>query len=428
MSVQHPRQPPERPDVPPITGDDPGSFAHGVLATRHPTLIRQVADAFPWPPDRRRGLDALLTEITEGVVEPLPPDAHDDHARWERWGREHIGRTWYAVPFLWAESYFYRRLLGVLGHFDPGPWHGVDPFAPAKGDELGGSAVAAELAALDQLTDRPADTVGPALLHASLWGNRADLGFRIDSGGAHERDGTPEHGDGTPEHGHGTRQRGGGSPLLADDSAALWALLPTGARATAHLIADNSGRELIPDLILIDHLLAAERAETVTLHVKPYPYYVSDATLADVVAALRRLASAQGYAAAAGARLWSAMATGRLTVAAHPFFCAPLPYDAMPDDLRAHLATATVTVLKGDLNYRRLVGDRLWPATTPFTERTAHFPGPLVALRTLKSDVITGLAPHTVAALDATAEPWRTTGTHALIQADTRERRTPRPR
>ncbi len=89
----------------------------------------------------------------------------------------------------------------------------------------------------------------------------------------------------------------------------------------------------------------------------------------------------------------------------------------MPADLRAEFAAATVTVLKGDLNYRRLVGDRRWPPTTPFADVTAYFPGPVAALRTLKSDVITGLTAETEEALEASGEGrWRTSGTHALIQ------------
>ncbi|GAA3213834.1 hypothetical protein GCM10020256_14200 [Streptomyces thermocoprophilus] len=102
---------------------------------------------------------------------------------------------------------------------------------------------------------------------------------------------------------------------------------------------------------------------------------------------------------------------------AHPFSAGPLPYDAMPADLRAEFARHTLTVLKGDLNYRRLVGDRLWPPTTPFADVTAHFPGPVAALRTLKSDVITGLDARTEAGLTAAeGQRWRTSGTHAVIQ------------
>jgi hypothetical protein len=39
----------------------------------------------------------------------------------------------------------------------------------------------------------------------------------------------------------------------------------------------------------IDHLLSSHQATTVPLHVKPYPYYISDATTADLIACLRRL-------------------------------------------------------------------------------------------------------------------------------------------
>ena len=36
----------------------------------------------------------------------------------------------------WSESYFYRRVLDAVGFFEPGPWRGVDPFAPLKRAEL----------------------------------------------------------------------------------------------------------------------------------------------------------------------------------------------------------------------------------------------------------------------------------------------------
>jgi hypothetical protein len=126
---------------------------------------------------------------------------------------------------------------------------------------------------------------------------------------------------------------------------------------------------------------------------------------------------APGRAAEYGRRLWDAMADGRLSVRAHAFSCAPLPYADMPDDLRAEIGGAALTILKGDLNYRRLVGDRWWAPTTSFAEVTAYFPGPVAALRTLKSDVITGLDEGTETALvEAEGRRWRTSGTHALIQ------------
>ncbi|WP_432251347.1 damage-control phosphatase ARMT1 family protein [Streptomyces sp. HNM1019] len=383
-------------DAPVIRSDEPGSFARSVLAERHPALIEKVRDAFPYGPGQHRALDALRDNAAGGTIAPLQPTAYD-HDRWAVWGREHFGRSWFDVPFLWAESYFYRRLLEAVGYFADGPWRGVDPFRPFKQAELDTPETEAELAALDDILHGPAGERADALVHGSLWGNRADLGFRISTSGA------DAGGADTP-------------PLVADDSEALWSLLPVGSPATLCVVADNAGRELLPDLVLIDHVLHHGRAERVVLQVKPYPYYVSDATTEDVVDCLRRLVRAEGAASAAGGRLWAAMGDGRLTVRAHDFFRAPLPYQEMPGDLRSEFAGATLTVMKGDLNYRRLVGDRLWPPTTSFAERTGYFPGPVAALRTLKSDVIVGLDERTVAALDAREDHWRTSGAHALIQ------------
>ncbi|MFL6118402.1 damage-control phosphatase ARMT1 family protein [Actinophytocola sp.] len=362
----------------PVLTSPPGSFPHSVLHDRHPKLIAKVRDGLPYSPDRLRALDELAEEIT-GAVRPLPPDAHD-HDVWAQWGRDYLGESWYDVPFLWAESFFYRKLLEAVGYFRPGPWRGVDPFEPAKSAELRGRELADEL---DTLGARPDPD---ALLTASLWGNQADLGFQLQVRG------------------------GRASALVVDDSAAMWPLL-TGLVC---VVADNSGRELVPDLLLADHLLTTGRAEEILLHVKAYPYFTSDATMADVLAALRRLRG--GPTEAAGERLWQAVRSGAVAVRAHPFSVAPWTYHEMPADLAEDFATATVTVMKGDLNYRRLVGDQAWPADTAFETVTEYFPGPVVAVRTLKSDVVVGVPADVLTRLESSGEPWRTNGSHALIQ------------
>ncbi|WP_263104521.1 damage-control phosphatase ARMT1 family protein [Kitasatospora sp. DSM 101779] len=381
------------PTAPVIRIDVPGSFPWGVFHERHPELVRQVLAARPYGPAERAAVEDLLAESTGGLLEPPGTGLHD-RALWLARGAGLWGRPWSEAPFLWAESWFHRRLLEATGYFRPGPWQGIDPFAPFKDAELAGEAVDGELAALDGLADLPGEARARALLSSALWGNRADLSFRMAAGTDGEA----------------------AADLVADDSGPLLAELARARGGTVCLIADNAARELLPDLVLIDHLLAADGANRVVLYVKPQPYFVSDATMADVLAAVDRLRTAAGAARVVGGRLWQAMESGALRVATHPFFCAPLPYRDMPADLRGELAGAALTVLKGDLNYRRLVDDRHWPPTTPFAEVAGHFPSPVAALRTLKSDVVTGLSQATVTRLDATRPAWRTAGTHALVQ------------
>ncbi|GAA0423250.1 hypothetical protein Acor_73940 [Acrocarpospora corrugata] len=372
---------------PELLNNEPEGFAWGVWHDRTPKLITQIKEAVPYGPAQRQGFDALEEEISSGLMQPLG-DAAPERDLWVSWGEDYFGKPWIDTPFLWSESYFFRRVLEVTGYFAPGPWYGLDPFEPMKTAELSDPSLEPDLQALDSLST-PQDK-----LLASLWGNRADLVFHVGRtrGATH-----PETGG-----------------LIIDQSDQLWSHLGPDARVV--VIADNAGREFLADLVLIDHLLGHDLAASVTLHLKPRPYYVSDATTADFVACLRRLSRTRGAAEQISARLRRAVAGGSLTLDTHDFYCSPWDYRRMPGDLAARLRSATITILKGDLNYRRLVGDRSWPATTDFAAVSAYFPSPVAALRTLKSDVVTGVDAATEAQLDASGLEWRTDGTHGLIQ------------
>jgi hypothetical protein len=382
---------------PELLNNDLASFAWKVWRDRTPKLIQQIKDANAYGPDQLRSLDLLLEEIQSGVMAPLDAWSADWEV-WTEWGNEYLGKPWSQAPFLWSESYFYRRLLQAVGYFEPGPWHGVDPFAQLKEAELRDPALESDLESLRETESRPVQVAGQLKLLAALWGNRADLGFRIQT--------ARDLAAAADDH------------VIHDDSADLWKHLST--EAAVIVVADNAGRELITDLLLMDHLLEQDLAGSISLHLKPRPYYVSDATTGDLVSCLRRLTDAGGAAAAVSQRLRKAMADGHLTVDVNDFYCAPWSYHRMPASLRHAFEQASIVVMKGDLNYRRLVGDRHWPPTTPFDEVTGYFPAPVVALRTLKSDVVVGMAPDLLERLDATAESWCTDGHFGLIQANTR--------
>ncbi|MEV4319980.1 damage-control phosphatase ARMT1 family protein [Actinocrispum sp. NPDC049592] len=353
-----------------------GSFPWQVFHERHPELVRRLLDTHPYGPAQRSAVTELLESTLNGVVPP-PPEHWADRPLWLDWDRGHFATPWSQAPFLWAESYFYRCLLDAVGYFTTG----VDLFGPFKTAELQDPALDNDFA---WITETTFDTA----LTAALYGNKADLGFQLIAGRAD-----------TTTH----------PPLLADDSAHLHRFLLDHAPLRVTFVVDNAGRELLSDLILAGHLLDTGMANEVVLHVKPYPYFTSDATFTDVGDCLRRLRKLPG---ATGDRLHHAAAEGTLSIRTHPFHAAPLSFADMPADLAAEFATG-LTIFKGDLNYRRLVGDRDWDPTASFQDAVAYLPAPIAALRTLKSEVVLGLTPTTFQDLEPN---WRTSGHHALIQ------------
>ena len=58
-----------------------------------------------------------------------------------------------------------------------------------------------------------------------------------------------------------------------------------------------------------------------------------------------------------------------------------------------------------------------WPPTTPFEGATAYFPAPLVALRTMKAELIVGLDEGQAERLCEQEPEWMVSGRRGLIQA-----------
>ena len=89
----------------------------------------------------------------------------------------------------------------------------------------------------------------------------------------------------------------------------------------------------------------------------------------------------------------------------------------MPLSLARDLGNASLVIVKGDANYRRLVGDRQWDATTPLEDVVSPwFPAPLAALRTLKAEIAVGLRSGQAEAAAAQDAAWWTSGKYGSIQ------------
>lgn len=382
-----------------IWTSEPGSFAQNTLKVRVPAILRETIATNDFPPEIVAELEELHAELAAGTLRGLREDAADA-AFWRSAAAPYIGRSWLDVPWYFAEAYFYRRLLEATRYFQPGPWQGYDPFRPKKQTEWAADAAPA---ALDRLLARPA--TDPAarfeqLFHAALWGNRTDLSYMVAA-----------HLGGMAD---AARER---ANLLADDTPLVWRFIAGRPRRRIAIICDNAGTELLADLALADFLLAGQWAGEVVLHLKPQPFFVSDAMPADVWDGLNALPAGGRHAAELARRLAAALAAGRLRMSAHWAYATSLFYFELPDDLNADLAAADLVLVKGDANYRRLLGDAHWPPTTPFAEAVDYFPTALVALRTLKAELIVGLRPGQAEALAAADRDWLVNGRRGVIQA-----------
>jgi hypothetical protein len=381
----------------PLRTDASNAFAHYSMGVRVPKILEEVSARNPdYPPSVHQAVARLRDDIRGNAPLPALGFPAPDAAEWEAALDDQPGATWLATDWFFAECYVYRCLMIAVRHWE----NGRDPFAPAKQEELASPAlwrgVDAALAApaLAPAVD-PAwgSDLRPLLLRA-LWGNRVDLSYAVGVafGAAGEHD-----------------------DLLADDSAraADQLRIPGG---DVHIVADNTGSELSMDLVLADALLAGAAAR-VSLHVKLHPTFVSDAIAADVWALLGAFADRGGAAGGVAARLRQAWDEQRLRVLPDPYWNGPSFLWDRPARLAREMDGASAVVLKGDANYRRAVGDALWPPGVGFAEATRYFPAPLLVLRTMKSDSLVGLSAERIAHLDAADPDWRINGRRGVIQA-----------
>jgi hypothetical protein len=376
---------------------EPGSFARATIVERKPQIIARVRADHAYPPAIEARLAAFRDEISSGTVQPLTEEEVGEAPVWkEAWSR-YEGRTWLELPWYFAETYFYRRLLEAVDYFQPGPWYRCDPFEPQKRAQEA-EAIPQVAGAWAQLrTIAPIERFAP-LLHAALWGNRADLSNLT----VRER----AVGDTTADQAH----------IIIDHTHRVHALLRNGVDRVA-FINDNVGADSLFDLILADHLLTQGYTRRITFHLKEQPFFVSDAMPADIerVVAQLQVTGAPDELAGLGARLSGAMTAGTLELASHPFWTLPLSFHELPADLHAALADFELVILKGDVNYRRLLADRHWPPETSLEEGAVGFPRPFLVLRTLKGEIIAGLSPGQAESLEAEDPTWLINGKRGLI-------------
>jgi hypothetical protein len=157
----------------------------------------------------------------------------------------------------------------------------------------------------------------------------------------------------------------------------------------------------------------------VTLHVKGEPTYISDATEKDVYEHIQEMArsSHPEIIRSLSKRLKFYLDQKKFQIRPDIFWNTYAFYWEFPSVIEDFIKTTALVIIKGDANYRRLLGDRLWPATTNVEQAISFFPTSFVSLRTLKSNPIVGLTAQMEKQLEQEDPHWRINGKRGIIQS-----------
>ena len=382
-----------------IMTSEPGSFAQKTILLRKPQIIEEVIRDNAYPQFVVERLLRFGEEILSGTVQPLTVQASDVD-QWNTVWREFENRTWLELPWYFAEAYFYRRLLEAIGYFQPGPLDGCDPFRSSKRRQLREcmDPLGVALDAIERIRDP--QLCFENLLHASLWGNRVDLSNITVEDEVRRRQAMIER-----------------ENLLIDGFPDVLERFENGSLAHIAFVNDNVGMELGFDLFLADFLLTNKWVDKITFYLKPYPFFVSDAMLEDLHKTVTCLHGASNTSLnLLGSRLKKALSEGRIRTSADWFWTSPRHFCEMPKQLYGELSLLDLVILKGDVNYRRLLSDRHWPYTTPIRTIVTYFPTSHLILRTLKGEIIVNLKDGQAEQIEAEDPEWLINGKRGIIQ------------
>ncbi|CCF55660.1 hypothetical protein KAFR_0A02220 [Kazachstania africana CBS 2517] len=324
---------------------------------------------------------------------------------------EHSGATWLNAEWLFTEIYLYRRVNVIFRLQSSKHWKSFDCFNGLKQSTFQASCHGvAELAIryqnlLPQLEKSNHDEEVLKLLfqefiEISLWGNATDLSLLTNA--------TLE--DIKSIQGQKAREESESKILINDTEKAWNQLIKSGNKSGKRVdfVLDNSGFELYADLMLAAFLLQSKLASECVFHAKDTPYMVSDTMIKDFFILLNDLTDPSFFSISdknsTESKALNSFASDirafydkeMITFEDSEFWTTDLDYWNIDGDspILKELQKSDLVIFKGDLNYRKLTGDRTWSRTTPWAQAI----GPLssngvvsLSLRTCKADVQVGL-------------------------------------
>lgn len=321
-------------------------------------------------------------------------------------------RNWLDAPWLISEFYFYRRIAEAFRFFETG----YDMFVMQKANGLMEAMPAIQEIA-EKLPIVLAGGIVDALeiaIQTSLWGNKIDLS--LWPAGVSK--------PGSTEGALIDTIAAGRQFILDDHTVEVVKLLEgltskelKGSKRVIGIVVDNAGYELFSDLLLGYSLLELGVATSITYYTKGHPTFVSDATNSDALETIDFLESSSHQPTADLAHAFADyVRKGQFVFDSDLFWCQPIPFWDMPDNIQEKIEKNRLVFVKGDANYRRLLGEREWDLDCPAKEILSYWPVPVCALRTFKAEIGCGISTSKQIEAITVDKNWLTSGKWGVVQ------------
>ncbi len=364
------------------------------------------------------------------------------------WNEEILGKlefnekNWLDSPWLISEYYFYRRIASIFGYFETR----YDPFVQDKFRGLVSSLDFIEGLSYgyfqnfeekniinEEKSNKLNKLAVKNAILTSLWGNKLDLSLWPATDSERKARGeimdnfTDQSKEESKNTDSGTITFGDALEKLDDfilDNQLHITLDKLSECNSDHkvigIVVDNAGYELVTDLYLGHCLLAHSDVDEVIYMTKGHPTFVSDATSEDSIETIKYLNSLDiekyPYIVKWAKHLESHIESQKFKFIDDCYWCQPFEYWNMPEHIVELVKSCHVTFVKGDANYRRLLGDREWPLDTPSKDILDYWPGNVCALRTFKAELGCGITPEKQKYAQEEDNCWLTSGRFGVIQ------------
>ena len=375
----------------PLKGNESGTFVGKTVNQRMPEIaIKMKDEAFFDEPTNER-IQELIDSLPNGKIIPIDDAFAPDNQAWEEFVQPYLGQTWLEVPWFFAETYFYRRILAETGYYQSIDNYLVDPFSTQKLNGLiDALPVFDELANLfDQELSK--EKILRTLLVLNLWGNKADLSFFPAAGSGQKIEVDPDQME---------------AKIVVNHLNPLMHFFKEGKKKRIDIILDNVGVELISDIVLAYWMVKANFADQVVLHHKIHPTFVSDATVKDTRELIYQLGKKDERANLFVTELFDFVEQEKIILMDHEYWTSPNPFWEMPQQLNDYYLESNLIISKGDANYRRVLGDLHWEYDTKMEEVLNYCPVPLLTIRICKSEEMIGLKKGQAEVLASIDSKW----------------------